>query len=171
MVRKILNTLERLAVYVTCALLVLVTAVLSVQVFTRYVLSSSTPWSEELARYSIVWMTLLGLGVVARRQEDIRIDIIEVYLLKTRLSRRLMGLFVKIVEIIFVVVVMRSAFRVLPAAHKQMITGLKVPMSYVYAAFVVGPALTLPFLIERVVDLFSNDDFNTLSDPEHGVER
>ena len=145
--RRMLNLLERACVVATNTLLCVVTVVLFVQVFNRYVLNSTTPWSEVLARYSIVWMTLLGLGLVVRRQEDIRIDIIDA-LAKFKI---ILGLFIKFLEITFMIVLIVSAIRLLPAASRQIIPGLGVPLSWVYLSFAVGPALTLPFLAERAL--------------------
>ena len=153
---RFLNLLDRIAVIATNTLLSIVTVVLFVQVFNRYVLNSTTPWSEVLARYSIVWMTLLGLGLVVRRQEDIRIDIIDIYVLKSRISRIILGLFIKLLEISFMIVLIVSAIRLLPVANRQNISGLGVPLSWVYFSFVVGPVLTLPFLVERAA-LLIND--------------
>lgn len=153
--RRLLAAVERVILAVSSLLLILVTVVLGIQVFTRYVLSSSTPWSEELARYSIVWMTLLSLGVVIRRLEDIRIDILEQYLLKSHVLAAGLGVLLKLMEIAFMIIVMISAIRLLPAAQSQLITGLQVPLSYVIWSFVIGPALTLPFLIERTIDIIS----------------
>ena len=45
-----LNLLERACAVATNILLCVVTVVLFVQVFNRYVLNSTTPWSEVLAR-------------------------------------------------------------------------------------------------------------------------
>jgi TRAP-type C4-dicarboxylate transport system permease small subunit len=154
--RRVLSWLERIINGVSSLLLVLVTVVLAIQVFARYVLNSSTVWSEELARYSIVWLTLLTLGVVIRRAEDIRVDFIDHYL-TTRLLRVGLAVFLKLLEISFMVVLVVSAVRLLPAAHSQMITGLQVPLSYVVWSFVIGPALTLPFLIERIFDIVTSD--------------
>jgi TRAP-type C4-dicarboxylate transport system permease small subunit len=154
--RRVLSWIERIINGVSSFLLVLVTVVLSIQVFARYVLNSSTVWSEELARYSIVWLALLTLGVVIRRAEDIRVDFMD-HLLTTRPLRVGVGVFLKLLEIAFMVVLIVSAVRLIPAAHSQMITGLKVPLSYVVWSFVVGPALTLPFLIERIVDIASSN--------------
>ena len=151
--RRILNLLERSCVIATNALLCVVTVVLFVQVFNRYVLNSTTPWSEVLARYSIVWMTLLGLGLVVRRQEDIRIDIIDG--LQSQNLRIILGLFIKFLEITFMIVLIVSAIRLLPAASRQIIPGLGVPLSWVYISFAVGPALTLPFLAERALALIN----------------
>ena len=42
------------------ALLVLI----ALQVFTRYVLQASLPWTEEVARMVLVWMVMLGADLV-----------------------------------------------------------------------------------------------------------
>lgn len=41
------------------------TAVIGLQVFYRYVLNDALAWSEELARLMMVWMTFLGLPIAA----------------------------------------------------------------------------------------------------------
>ena len=52
------------------------TLVILVQVFFRYVLNNSFPWSEELARYLMVWMTFLTLPVVSRLGQHAALEII-----------------------------------------------------------------------------------------------
>lgn len=48
------------------------------QVFARYVFNHSLFWSEELARYLLVWLTMLGASVAYRRGLHPGIDIITV---------------------------------------------------------------------------------------------
>lgn len=156
--RRLLGALDRGAVAVTNFLLVLVTVVLFVQVFTRYVLHATTPWSEVLARSAIAWMTLLGLGPVIRRMEQIRIDIFDRYVLQRRVPRAVFGLSVKALELTFLVVLIVSAVRLLPAAGRQRIPGLGVPQTWVYLSFIVGPTLALPFLVERIVAIVRDHD-------------
>lgn len=43
------------------------TAIVIVQVFSRYVLNHSLFWSEEMARYLLVWLTFLGASVAYHR--------------------------------------------------------------------------------------------------------
>jgi TRAP-type C4-dicarboxylate transport system permease small subunit len=50
--------------------------VVAVQVFSRYVLNHSLFWSEELARYLLVWLTFLGASVAYRRNMHPGIDIV-----------------------------------------------------------------------------------------------
>ncbi len=50
--------------------------IVAVQVFCRYVLNHSLFWSEELARYLLVWLTFLGASVAYRRKVHPGIDIV-----------------------------------------------------------------------------------------------
>jgi TRAP-type C4-dicarboxylate transport system permease small subunit len=55
--------------------------IVAVQVFFRYVLNHSIFWSEELARFLLVWLTFLGASVAYHRRGHASIDV-----LFTRLS-------------------------------------------------------------------------------------
>jgi TRAP-type C4-dicarboxylate transport system permease small subunit len=50
--------------------------IVAVQVFSRYVLNYSLFWSEELARYMLVWLTFLGASVAYRRQAHPGMDVL-----------------------------------------------------------------------------------------------
>ncbi len=54
----------------------LMTLVVVSQVFCRYVLNSSLFWSEELARYLLVWLTFLGAAVAYWRGMHPGVDLI-----------------------------------------------------------------------------------------------
>jgi len=54
---------------------VLMIGIVAAQVFFRYVLNHSLFWSEELARYILVWLTFLGATVAYRRGVHPRIDL------------------------------------------------------------------------------------------------
>jgi len=50
--------------------------IVAVQVFFRYVLNQSLFWSEELARFLLVWLTFLGASVAYYRKANPGIDIL-----------------------------------------------------------------------------------------------
>ncbi len=54
--------------------------VVAVQVFCRYVLNHSLFWSEELARYLLVWITFLGASCAYRRSSHPGVDVLYVRL-------------------------------------------------------------------------------------------
>jgi TRAP-type C4-dicarboxylate transport system permease small subunit len=50
--------------------------IVATQVFFRYVLNESLFWSEELARFLLVWLTFLGATVAYRRRVHPGIDVL-----------------------------------------------------------------------------------------------
>jgi TRAP-type C4-dicarboxylate transport system permease small subunit len=58
---------------VIVAALILMTLVLLLQVFARYVAKISIPWTEELARYLLVLMTFTGAALALRDKQHIAI--------------------------------------------------------------------------------------------------
>lgn len=60
---------------VVLSMTVLVSCVF-LQVFSRYVLKSSVPWTEELARYALVYLTFSGAALATRRASNIRVDFV-----------------------------------------------------------------------------------------------
>ncbi|MEW6672858.1 MAG: TRAP transporter small permease [Thermodesulfobacteriota bacterium] len=55
-------------------------AIVAVEVFSRYVLNHSLFWSEELARYLLVWLTFLGASVAYHRRAHPGIDTVTLLL-------------------------------------------------------------------------------------------
>ena len=56
--------------------LILMTLVLLLQVFARYVAKISIPWTEELARYLLVLMTFTGAALALREKQHIAITVL-----------------------------------------------------------------------------------------------
>jgi TRAP-type C4-dicarboxylate transport system permease small subunit len=69
--KKILDLLLEVLVMVVVAILVV--DVLW-QVFTRYVLSDPSSWTEELAIFLLIWVSLLGAAVALNRGSHLGID-------------------------------------------------------------------------------------------------
>src|SRR3954464_11470487 len=46
------------------------------QFFTRYVLNDSLAWTEEIARYGLMWLTFIGGAVVTRKKAHIAVELV-----------------------------------------------------------------------------------------------
>ncbi len=70
------RTINRAVEWSLAGLGLTMVVVVAAQVFCRYVLNHSLFWSEELARYLLVWLTFLGATVAYHRRAHPSIDIL-----------------------------------------------------------------------------------------------
>ena len=68
--------LERLSAWSAGAFLVLMIADILLGVYQRYFLGSSMIWSEEVARFSLLWMVMLGATGAFLRGDHMAIDFV-----------------------------------------------------------------------------------------------
>ncbi|QNT06510.1 MULTISPECIES: TRAP transporter small permease [Marinomonas] len=156
--------------YLAIGAVAIMTTTILVQVFCRYVLNDSLPWSEELARYLMVWMTFLMLPVVSRTKQHAALDII-----LGSLPKRL-SLLLELVLYVLVGIVLYYAFnKSLDFALKgtrMLATALPITKAWSYMAMPVGFGVMMLVYTELfligITRLFneSNGDKFVLSDSE-----
>ncbi|HRP95644.1 MAG TPA: TRAP transporter small permease [Rhodocyclaceae bacterium] len=126
-------------------LLVVMLAVTSYQVFARYVLNSPTYWSDELVRFLLVWLTMLGSAALIRDDEHIAVD----YFFN-RLPRmlRVATAFVRdALTVALSGLLALYGYQLVVLAGRASSAGLGVKMAYPYAAIPVGAALIAVVLV------------------------
>jgi len=126
---------------VAVVLLVATFTVILLQVFTRYVLGDPLSWTEELARFLLVWLAFVAAGYCTAERLHISVD-----LLLARLGRRAGAVVDTFANV--AVVVAAGALAVAGAAFAADSTGLRapatgLPMAVVYGAGALGFALVV----------------------------
>ncbi len=147
-IKKILDSTEKLILFLMVLLMCVALLVIGVQVFTRYVMNNSTPWSEELARYANVISALMVMGIATRSEEHIRMDFLD-YNLSAE-GRNILSLISLILEGIFIVFIFISILKLLPVAARQTTPGLRIPISVIFLISNVGVFTAIVFCLERI---------------------
>ena len=124
------------------------------QVFTRFVLSDPSSYTEELARYLLIWIGLVGAAYASGRQMHLAIDL---------LARRLAGRWRRGLEIAIRVLIMGFAVAVLVVGGLRLVAltlslgqtsaALRIPMGWVYLALPLSGSLIAWFSLRDVVRL------------------
>ena len=128
------------------------------QVVFRYLLQLPLFWTEETARYCLVWASLLGGGVALYRGQHIAVT----YLVD-RLPTSLRKLAIRLVQLsvtAIVVVILIGGIDLVMITQRQLSPALRISMSYPYLALPVGSFIMLVHCIAtifRPVTLPSND--------------
>jgi TRAP-type C4-dicarboxylate transport system permease small subunit len=104
---------------------VLMIVIVAAQVFFRYLLNHSLFWSEELARYILVWLTFLGASVAYRRGVHPSIDLFS-YRLGFR-GARAMRIAVHLIAMVFLSVLVIYGAQFAYFVRLQISPALQIP--------------------------------------------
>lgn len=114
------------------------------QVFSRYVLENPSSFTDELARYLLVWVGLLGSAYAAGQRLHVAMDLLPKRAGKTRTATTLFAHGIVIVFSLSVLVVGGAGLVHLAFQLDQRSTALGLPMAGVYlAAPLAGLLITL----------------------------
>ena len=149
---KVIRWLDANLEKVLCvALLALMSIIIVVQVFFRYVLQNSLQWSEEIARYMFIWLIYIGISYGVKMDKHIAVDAVYSFLPKK--VKPFYALIGYVIFLVFAIIVVYYGVLVTAniAGSGQISNGAHVPMQYVYVAPVVGMILTIIRLVQRLV--------------------
>lgn len=144
-----MKTADRLFVEINKWAVILLLAAMSAVVFAnvclRYLTNFSLTWSEEVARYAMIWMTFLGAGLVLRVGGHVAVTTFQ-EMLPASAQRLVRGGIVLLLLVFFAVMawmghdyMSRMRFQVTPAT--------RIAFSHIYAAMPVGFLLMIAHLL------------------------
>ncbi len=153
--KKIEKALERLMIFLMGILVVDVLW----QVTSRYVLSSPSSFTDELAGFLLIWVGLFGAAYVSGKNEHLAIDLLlhkvgpagkkrlEIFI---QIAIVLFALFVLVVGGVWLVYT-RFALDVRSAA-------LHIPLGYVYIVLPLSGILAMYFAIDNIAGIIKGKD-------------
>lgn len=120
-------------------------AVVGWNVAARWIGAGSLPWSDEAARYTMIWLTFLGSGLALREGAHVAISNAQ----EALPGRVQYGLRLVIVAtlLVFFAFMVWVGIDYMSRMSIQTSAALRVPMRWVYAAMPVGFALMIIHLV------------------------
>jgi C4-dicarboxylate transporter DctQ subunit len=117
-----------------------ITAVTFLQVFTRYVTEEPLIWTEEVARYLFVWITLIGGAAAVRSNGHFGLDILRRMFPALRVP---LGAITMLVVLFFFVLLFYTGILETRQAATQMSPALQVTMQWAFLCIPIGAAFAL----------------------------
>lgn len=125
--------------WILAAMLLIMTVLIGWQVFARFVVGDSLTFSEEISRFLMVWLVLVGSAVAARHNRLMKVDILETVLSGRKQTTVIV--IAGIVSIIFYLVLVVFGFMIVGAVSYQSTPATEISMSIPMAALPVGGLL------------------------------
>jgi TRAP-type C4-dicarboxylate transport system permease small subunit len=153
--------------WITFALFWLMAAIVFYQVYTRYVLSDSAGWTEEIARYFLVAVVFIGAAMSVRKNNHIQVDYF--YRLMPKAMGRVLSTCVDVVRCVFLGYATWLTWLLLQRIGSQPMAVVELPVGWVFSAMLFG--FFLMFLRSlQVAWRHWNKGYSVLERPEFGDE-
>lgn len=127
-------------------------------VFSRYVLGSQSRWTEEIATYLLVWISLLGAALTYEEQGHLGVDYFVGKLDPS--ARRLAAIVVEVIVLIFSVGALTVGGWILVSrtlADGQVTPALEWQKGYLYLAAPISGVFFSLFAVEHIIELLTGE--------------
>lgn len=132
------------------ALLALVVTV-TWQVFSRYVLNDPSSFTDELSRYLMIWLGLLGASYLFGKRGHLAITLLADNI--PHKMNRILQLFINLLVLSFVSLAMfKGGIALIGRTTQQLSPALQIPMAYVYFILPLAGSLIILYLILNILD-------------------
>lgn len=146
------NTIDKFLANFLVIIMTIMTINVLWQVASRYILGSPSPFTDELARYLMIWIGILGAAYVSGRNRHVAIDVLP-RRSRQNTQKKLM-LIVRILIILFCLVAMvigGSRLVYITYVLDQNSPALQVPLAVVYVVIPISGVLIIYYKISDIL--------------------
>jgi TRAP-type C4-dicarboxylate transport system permease small subunit len=122
-------------------LLVVMTAVIAMLILSRNLFGFSFSWSEELTRFLLVWLSMLGAAVLLRRDDHIRMELLAEHLPPR--ARLVLSFLLRLLILAFLVILVQQSWIAAGARAVTHSPALGLSMRIPYLAIPVAAVLMI----------------------------
>ncbi|MDR2528500.1 MAG: TRAP transporter small permease [Synergistaceae bacterium] len=152
--KRVFNSLEN---YLLAFFMAAIVVIVFLQVVFRQ-LGQSLSWSEELARYLLVWITLIGASQGVKRASHVGVEAFA--LLLPPKARKAVDIVASALCLLFWALIEYHSLSILrlQIANNQLSPAMRVPIWMAYAALPTGAALMIVRYFQGITRLALNKD-------------
>jgi TRAP-type C4-dicarboxylate transport system permease small subunit len=141
---------NRVIGWALAALLLVMTVLIFWQVFARFVVGSPLYFSDEIARFAMIWLTFIGAGYAYRKGLLISVDIVLEFA-GPRVSR-LLRILIILTSALFAFILAKYGFELVGRVANQTAPSTRISMMWPYLAVPVGGIVILVNSVALLID-------------------
>ena len=154
-VHKISDGVDKVTMVLAIIFLILVFLSSTLQVLTRYVLNASLSWTEECARYTFVWTSMMGTAVAYKRGAHVVLDLISARLKGGLKKGQIILSHVLVITLCLIMLINCPAL--LAVSARQPSTAMHIPMIYFYISVPLGFAAVIIHALDGILQTFEKE--------------
>ncbi|MCE8014848.1 TRAP transporter small permease [Halomonas sp. MCCC 1A17488] len=147
---RAIDQFNRLIGWGLAALLLVMTVLIFWQVFARFVIGKPLFFSDEIARFAMLWLTFIGAGYAYRRGALISVDIVLEYAGKT--LGCLLRIAIILCSALFAFIMVKYGLDIVERVSSQTAPSTRISMMWPYLAVPVGGVVILINSVGLLID-------------------
>lgn len=142
---RLVKRIDRAIVFTCYCLLVTLMGIITVsafiQVYARFILNDPPSWTDELCRFGMVWISMIGAGYAVRSRKHISVDLIKEVL--SPAGVKFLDILASILTIMISFTLVYFGIFLVALNLPQQAPGLQISMGLIYCAIPIGGCLML----------------------------
>ncbi len=154
---KLINVIDRCLEWIMVSLMAVLVVDVTWQVVSRYLLGEASSFSEEVARYLLIWIGLLGSSYAYRKKMHLAFDLVTNKV--TGRTKYWMEIIIHTLIILFsIVVLMMGGMYLVQLTWElnQLSASLQISLSYVYFALPLSGILMVIYAINFIKEIIND---------------
>ncbi len=139
--KKLSDVIDKIVGYICICFAIGMTISTLCGVFLRYITSNPLSWTEEFARYAMIWMGLLAISMGVKRYSHLGVSFF--YNLLHPTVRKTLTIIINILIIFFFVIMLIYGWDMTKNGHSQISPALKMHMSYILVVVPIASAISI----------------------------
>jgi len=147
---KTLDILDKIICHFIGVLFLLMTLLVSSNIVFRYIFHHPLAWSEEIARFMMVWICFLGTAICSHREEHLKIGFSLAKLISPQFDK-LVLIILEAAFIVFLILLIKAGITVCLSGTYVRSPALQISMNYIMS---VIPFTGVAMLIFHLASLY-----------------
>ncbi len=136
----------------------LMVVVVLIGTFWRYVLRNPFLWTEELARYLMIWMALIAASISLKRREHVGLKLVINRVPQP--AKKIIVMITQLFILLFLYYLTREGFSMVERALRQRSPALNISMFWPLLSVPVAGLLTgIQLILQMIIDLTAGEEY------------
>ena len=155
---KISNFVDKIAGYFVAIIFSLMIFACVMQVYTRFILNDSLSWTEELARYTFIWSTMLAASICVKRSSHATVTLLLDF--SPPFLKRFLSMIIHIIICYVAVIMTIYGTQMMIGTSEQLSPSLRMSMGILYLSLPVSGICILIHSFDKMLPLlFAKNPF------------
>jgi len=154
--KKFVNLLEKIQTFCGILIFLALAIVVFIQILSRFIFHNPVIWSEEVARFLLFWMVLIGASTAVKNKTHFITEFITPEKIKNQTLQKIFRLIPDLCILLFGVLITIFGYEYFKMGRFRIGPGSGINMQYIFVAIPIAGVSMIIYSFYHVLNLLKN---------------